>query len=49
MSELQVIGNEYPVTSPTFGPSGDLFAVSSSGDIFRYSSIEGYDNECRAE
>eukprot|EP00434_Breviolum_minutum_P014155 symbB.v1.2.012480.t1/scaffold861.1/size176854/10 len=47
--ELQVIGNEYPVTSPTFGPSGDLFAVSSAGDIFRYSSIEGYENEFQME
>lgn len=46
--ELQVIGNEYPVTSPTFGPSGDLFAVSSAGDIFRYST-EGYDNEFQME
>ena len=26
--------------------SGDLFAVSASGDIFRYSSPEGYDGEC---
>ena len=25
--------------------SGDLFAVSSAGDIFRYSTIEGYENE----
>eukprot|EP00435_Cladocopium_sp_Y103_P019119 s2604_g4.t1 len=47
--ELQVIGNEYPVTSPTFGPSGDLFAVSSAGDIFRYSNTEGYENEFQME
>ncbi|CAE7363029.1 drp35 [Symbiodinium sp. KB8] len=47
--DLQVIGNEYPVTSPTFGPSGDLFAVSTSGDIFRYSTPEGYDGEFQME
>lgn len=44
--ELQVIGrHDTPVTSPTFGPTGDLFAISASGDIYRYSSVEGYDNE----
>ena len=34
---------------PRFGRlflrSGDLFAVSSAGDIFRYSCNEGYENE----
>jgi len=24
------------ITSPTFGPSGELFTISTSGDIFRY-------------
>ncbi|CAE7237796.1 drp35 [Symbiodinium natans] len=48
-NDLQVIGNEYPVTSPTYGPSGDLFAVSASGDIFRYSTAEGYDGEFQME
>jgi len=44
--ELQVIGrHDTPVTSPTFGPSGELFAISASGDIYVYSAVEGYDNE----
>lgn len=38
-----------PVTSPTFGPNGDLFAVACSGDIYRYNGSVDYDNEFVAE
>lgn len=47
---IQVLGrHDAPVTSPTFGPSGDLFAVSVSGDIFRYSGVADPDSEFVAE
>jgi len=47
---LQVLGrHDSPVTSPTFGPSGDLFAISASGDIFRYSGGADFDAEFTAE
>lgn len=49
---LQVLGrHDTPVTSPTFGPSGELFTISASGDIFRYSGSASaeYDNEFSAE
>lgn len=43
---LHVIGrHDTPVTSPTFGPNGDLFALSVSGDIFRYSGSGDLDSE----
>jgi aspartate beta-hydroxylase len=33
------------ITSPTFGPSGDLFTISTAGDIFRYvGNVESDDN-----
>jgi len=50
-NEIQVLGrHDSPVTSPTFGPNGDLFAISASGDIYRYSSNgDGYDNEYQTE
>jgi len=38
-----------PVSSPTFGPSGDLFTISVAGDIFRYTGSAEYDNEFQAE
>ncbi|CAE8647269.1 unnamed protein product, partial [Polarella glacialis] len=45
-----VIGrHDTPVTSPTFGPSGDLFTISASGDIYRYAGTAAYDNEFSAE
>eukprot|EP00933_Yihiella_yeosuensis_P061462 TRINITY_DN6426_c0_g1_i1.p1 TRINITY_DN6426_c0_g1~~TRINITY_DN6426_c0_g1_i1.p1 ORF type:complete len:324 (-),score=28.73 TRINITY_DN6426_c0_g1_i1:36-911(-) len=48
--DLQVVGrHDTPVTSPTFGPSGDLFTISASGDIYRYSGSAEYDNEFAAE
>jgi sugar lactone lactonase YvrE len=31
--------------SPTFGPTGDLFTISTSGDIYRWSGNMDYDNE----
>jgi len=47
---LQVLGrHDTPVTSPTFGPQGDLFTISISGDIFRYTGSAEYDNEFSAE
>jgi len=47
---MQVLGrHDTPVTSPTFGPSGDLFSISTSGDIFRYTGSAEYDNEFSAE
>ena len=34
---IQVVArHDVPITSPTFGPSGDLFAISQNGDIYRY-------------
>jgi sugar lactone lactonase YvrE len=50
MAHLQVLGHhDTPVTSPTFSPSGDLFAISISGDIFRYTGSTEYDNEFSVE
>lgn len=47
---LQVLGrHDTPVTSPTFGPSGELFTISTSGDIYRYTGQADYDNEFTAE
>jgi len=51
---MQVLGrHDVPVSSPTFGPlgdkSGDLFTISASGDIFRYSGSLDYDNELQVE
>jgi len=47
---MQVLGrHDMPVSSPTFGPNGDLFTISSSGDIFRYTGSSEYDNEFQAE
>jgi len=37
--------HDMPITSPTFGPQGDLFTISTSGDIYRYQgSMEGDGN-----
>mmetsp|Transcript_71776 Transcript_71776/g.162894 ORF Transcript_71776/g.162894 Transcript_71776/m.162894 type:complete len:288 (-) Transcript_71776:122-985(-) len=47
---LQVLGrHDTPVTSPTFGPAGELFTISTTGDIFRYTGSSDYDNEFSAE
>lgn len=46
---MQVLArHDTPVTSPTFGPNGDLFTISGSGDIYRYGASE-YDNEFIAD
>lgn len=46
----QVIArHDMPVTSPTFGPNGELYAISTSGDIYRYIEQPGYDNEFQCE
>lgn len=44
--QTQVLArHDMPITSPTFGPQGDLFAISTSGDIYRYTgSLEGDNN-----
>mmetsp|Transcript_52459 Transcript_52459/g.170365 ORF Transcript_52459/g.170365 Transcript_52459/m.170365 type:complete len:291 (+) Transcript_52459:78-950(+) len=50
MAQMQVLGrHDMPVSSPTFGPAGDLFTISHSGDIFRYTGSMDYDNEFSAE
>lgn len=47
---VQVLArHDTPITSPTFGPSGDLFTISTSGDIFRYSGNAEFDNEFSVE
>lgn len=47
---IQVVArHDTPITSPTFGPSGDLFTISTSGDIFRYIGSCDYDNEYSVE
>lgn len=46
----QVLGrHDVAVSSPTFGPSGDLFTISIFGDIFRYTGTMDFDNEFSAE
>lgn len=48
--QVQVIArHDSAVTSPTFGPSGDLFTISTSGDIFRCVGNIEYDNEFQVE
>jgi len=47
---VQVIArHDTGITSPTFGPGGDLFTISTSGDIFRYTGNVEYDNEFNVE
>merc|ERR1712093_792514 len=41
--------HDMPITSPTFGPAGDLFAISTSGDIYRYTGSLDFDNEFTVE
>jgi aspartate beta-hydroxylase len=41
--------HDMPITSPTFGPQGDLFAISTSGDIYRYTGSLECDNEFAVE
>lgn len=50
MAVAQVLArHDTPITSPTFGPGGDLFAISTSGDIFRYTGSLESDNESAIE
>merc|ERR1719487_1881480 len=50
MSSVQVLArHDTPITSPTYGPEGDLFTISTSGDIFRYTGSAEYDNEFAME
>jgi aspartate beta-hydroxylase len=47
---IQVVArHETPITSPTFGPQGELFTISTAGSIFKYSGNAEYDNEFAAE
>lgn len=47
---IQVLArHDAPITSPTYGPAGDLFAISSSGEIYRYMGTGEPDNEFSAE
>lgn len=47
---IQVIArHDTPVTSPTYGPNGELFTISTSGSIFKYSGNTEYDNELTFE
>lgn len=39
---------EYPVTSPIFGPSGELYVMSATGDFCKFSSLDG-DGEFQTE
>lgn len=49
-SGIQVIArHDMPVTSPTFGPNDELYAISNNGDIYRYIEQQGYDNEFSCE
>jgi sugar lactone lactonase YvrE len=49
-SAVQVLArHDTPITSPTYGPDGDLFTISTSGDIFRYTGSAEYDNEFAVE
>lgn len=48
--QIQVLArHDMPITSPTFGPNGDLFAISTSGDIYRYTGSLEFDNEFAVE
>lgn len=47
---IQVVArHDAPITSPTFGPNGDLFAISTSGEIFKYTGNAEVDNELSVE
>lgn len=49
IGELITLGTfEYPVTSPTFGTSGELFVLSVTGDFCKFSSVDG-DGDCTTE
>jgi len=47
---IQVLArHDVPVTAPTIGPGGELFAVSQNGDIYRYFGDVERDNEFSVE
>jgi len=41
--------HDVAITSPTYGPQGDLFAISISGDIYRYVGSMEFENEFNVE
>lgn len=45
----RLVLHDTPICSPAFGPSGELFTVSTAGDIFRYAGNADYDTEFAAE
>jgi len=50
MATVQVLArHDTAITSPTYGPNGDLFTISTAGDIFRYTGSAEYDNEFQVE
>eukprot|EP00392_Amoebophrya_sp_AT5.2_P017825 g18246.t1 len=44
-----VARHDVSITSPTFGPNGELFTVSRNGDIYRYIGNTERDNEFQVE
>mmetsp|Transcript_14681 Transcript_14681/g.36654 ORF Transcript_14681/g.36654 Transcript_14681/m.36654 type:complete len:290 (+) Transcript_14681:139-1008(+) len=47
---IQVVArHDVSITSPTFGPNGELFTVSRNGDIYRYIGNTERDNEFQVE
>jgi len=50
MDRVSVLArHDTPVTSPTIGPGGEIFTISTSGDIFRYTGNIEYDSEFSVE
>jgi sugar lactone lactonase YvrE len=49
MSTQVLATHTHAITSPTFGPSGDLFTISTSGDIYRYVGSLEYENDLQVE
>mmetsp|Transcript_26373 Transcript_26373/g.48178 ORF Transcript_26373/g.48178 Transcript_26373/m.48178 type:complete len:290 (-) Transcript_26373:109-978(-) len=41
--------HDTPITSPTVGPQGELFTISTSGEIFRYMGNMEYDTDFSVE
>lgn len=49
MQAMALARHDFAVSSPTFGPAGELYTISASGDIFRYTGSMDYDGEFAAE
>lgn len=47
---IQVVArHDTAITSPTIGPNGELFAISCTGDIYKYQGDPEYDSEFPVE